>query len=251
VGRAAASIKLVRTEYPDRRVVDSGPEPVRRGRSRLRHFAAVGAVGALVGLLIAGAGSRLAMRLVATADNREDFGSITDSGATVGEFTVAGTVDVLSTGIMAGVLGALLYVALRRGLPQRLWHTQVTFSLILLGYGLLGVVEGNTGDFVILDTAVSLGAFAAVILLCAIALPPLIEWVSPPVSRRSPVAHAIVLVVAGLAIVAGAFAVHRAFELADQDIKLTAERPSKLAARLSGFERDDVGRFISTATARA
>jgi len=57
-------------------------------RSRaLRSVAAALAVGAPVGLIVAGGGARLAMGLIALADDREDFGSITGSGAFVGEIT--------------------------------------------------------------------------------------------------------------------------------------------------------------------
>jgi hypothetical protein len=42
-------------------------------------------VGALVGLAVAGVGGRLAMRDVALADGREDFGLTTEVGNVVGE----------------------------------------------------------------------------------------------------------------------------------------------------------------------
>jgi hypothetical protein len=43
----------------------------------LRSVVAALAVGALVGLVVAGGGARLAMRLIALADDQEDFGQIT------------------------------------------------------------------------------------------------------------------------------------------------------------------------------
>ena len=69
-------------------------------RSRVVRSGAVAlVVGATVGLLVAGGGARLAMRLIALADNREDFGATTGSEATVGEITLGGTVAVLLTGL--------------------------------------------------------------------------------------------------------------------------------------------------------
>ena len=59
------------------------------------------------------------MGLIALADDREDFGSITGSGAFVGEITLGATVAVLATGVALGIFGALLYVALRAWLPAR------------------------------------------------------------------------------------------------------------------------------------
>jgi hypothetical protein len=61
-------------------------------------------VGALVGLVVAGGSARLAMGLIALADDREDFGALTGSGAFVGEVTFGGTVAVLATGTALGIM---------------------------------------------------------------------------------------------------------------------------------------------------
>ncbi len=72
-------------------------------RSRaLRSVAAALAVGALVGLIVAGGGARLAMGLIALADDRQDFGSITGSGAFVDEITFDGTRTSRLTGPASG-----------------------------------------------------------------------------------------------------------------------------------------------------
>jgi len=106
-------------------------------RSRaLRSVAAALAVGALVGLIVAGGGARLAMGLIALADDRQDFGSITGSGAFVGEITFDGTVAVLVTGMALGIFGAFVYVALRSWLPASGRYRNLVFVLIVLGFGL-------------------------------------------------------------------------------------------------------------------
>jgi hypothetical protein len=51
-------------------------------------------VGALVGLVVGCGGCRVAMGLIALADDSEDFGSITGSGAFVGEISLGGTLAV-------------------------------------------------------------------------------------------------------------------------------------------------------------
>lgn len=188
-----------------------------------RPLAVAVTAGALVGFVVAGAGARLAMGLIALADDRNDFGSITDSGAVVGEITTGGTIDVLVTGVELGILGALFYVGIRRWLPQRCLHAAIVFSIIVLGFGLLLTVEANRGDFVFLNTAVSMLSFAVVILLFGLSLVPMIERFAPRSSKHPRWRRAFVICFVGLAVIAGAFAIKRALDLADQDVQLTWE----------------------------
>ena len=185
-------------------------------RSRVVRSGAVAlVVGATVGLLVAGGGARLAMRLIALADNREDFGATTGSEATVGEITLGGTVAVLLTGLALGIMGALLYVALRAWLPVRGGYRSVIYVLIVLGLGLSLTIDGNQGDFVFLDTATSLAAFSAVLVLYAVAVPALIDRLAPRVVRRSRFGHSVVACVLAISLVVGTLAVKHAFEYAD------------------------------------
>ena len=172
-------------------------------------------IGALVGLVVAGGGARLAMRLIALADDREDFGSITDSGAIVGDITLGGTVAVLLTGMALGIFGALGYTALRAWLPTRGAYRSPIFVLIVLGFGLSLTIDGNQEDFVFLHTAVSIVSFAAVLTLYALAVPPLIDRLAPGTARRSMWGTGLVACVLGLSLVVGALAVKHAFEYAD------------------------------------
>jgi hypothetical protein len=181
----------------------------------LRSVAAALAVGSAVGLIVAGGGARLAMGLIALADDREDFGAITSSGALVGEITFGGTVAVLATGVALGIAGALAYIALRSWLPARDGYRSLVFVLIVLGLGMFVTVEGNQNDFVFLNTAVSLASFAAVLLLYALVVPPLIDRLAPRTVGRSTVGHGVVAAVVAVSLVVGALAVRHAFEYAD------------------------------------
>ena len=128
--------------------------------SRLRSPAVALAVGALVGVVVAGGGARLAMRLIALADDREDFGLATEGGDVVGEVTLEGTLFVLLTGLVLGIVGAFLYLALRGCLPERPVLRALMFALIILGFGLTATVNGNDADFVFVNTVVSIVSFA-------------------------------------------------------------------------------------------
>ena len=74
----------------------------------LRSPAAALGVGAFVGLVVAGGGSRVAMRLIALADGREDFGLSTEGGDIIGEVTLEGTLFVLFAGLVLGIVGSFL-----------------------------------------------------------------------------------------------------------------------------------------------
>lgn len=79
----------------------------------LRTVAAGSAAGALLGVLVGGVGGRSAMALLA-AQNPEDTGRISDDGFRIGQFTVGGTIQLLAASLQLGLLGALIYLVLRR-----------------------------------------------------------------------------------------------------------------------------------------
>ena len=145
----------------------------------LRPFAVGLGVGALAGIVIGGAGSRIAMRLIALADDREDFGRVTSAQAVVGEVTARGTLAVFSVGLSLGIFGGVLYVALRRWLPANPWLRTLTFAWTVVGVGLFFVVKGNQDDFTFLHLGLSLGLFGVTLLLFGLAVPPLVDRLAP------------------------------------------------------------------------
>jgi hypothetical protein len=79
----------------------------------LRYGGAALAAGVVAGVLAAGAGGRLVMRLLAIA-SPDAQGSLTEAGEFVGEITVEGTLGFfLFAGLPAGVLSGVLYALLR------------------------------------------------------------------------------------------------------------------------------------------
>jgi hypothetical protein len=87
------------------------------GGSWGRHVAASFAGGAVAGVLVAGAGGRLVMRLLAlTSPDAE--GSLTEAGEFIGDISAGGTVAlILFGGIPAGLLSGAIYVVVRPLLP--------------------------------------------------------------------------------------------------------------------------------------
>lgn len=83
-----------------------------RAERTVRRLAAVSWAGALLGLLVGGVGSRLGMMLLAKL-NPQATGVTSDDGFTMGQFTVANTVNLLVVGTLLGVIGAGIYGLLR------------------------------------------------------------------------------------------------------------------------------------------
>ena len=101
-------------------VVRWGAGPVAHGASPrpARYVAALLIAGPCAGLLAAGAGGRLIMRLLAVTSPDAD-GQFTEAGAEIGEITAGGTAGfIVFSGMPAGALAALLFVLAGSLLPR-------------------------------------------------------------------------------------------------------------------------------------
>lgn len=82
------------------------------------------------GLLVAGAGGRLIMRLLAVT-SPEARGQITEANQTIGRISLDGTMElIVFSGFFAGLLSAVLYLLIRRWLPSARLGA-LTFGLLL------------------------------------------------------------------------------------------------------------------------
>jgi hypothetical protein len=143
-------------------------------------IAAASAAGALLGVLVGGVGGRLAMAVLA-AKNPEDAGTLSDDGFTIGQFTLEGTVQLLGATLQAGLIAAMLYLALR---PLRIGPSWLRIVCLTLGgVAVGGVVLINPGgvDFAVLDPS---GLAVALILAIPAVVVPLFyllaeRWLAP------------------------------------------------------------------------
>lgn len=146
--------------------------------------ALVGCLGAglLVGIIVAGLGSRLAMRLVAAANPDAD-GTLTENGNVVGEITLEGTLDlVLFTGIPVGLLAGLVVFCVRRWLPAAMPWRGLALTLPLLALLGPGIFDSESSDFRLLEPAeLSVAVFGALFPLAGLALAPLADELGPGV----------------------------------------------------------------------
>jgi len=151
---ALLAIGLVLTVRWSAIPVSSPPgEPDRRaGTAALRFLwrLALGvSAGSATGLLIIGAGGRLAMRLLAVTAGDDAQGGTTEAGEIVGDITLSGTIAFfVFVGLFGGLLTGLLYVAIYRWLPggrgRGLWYG----ALLLIGVATrIEPLRTNNQDF--------------------------------------------------------------------------------------------------------
>jgi hypothetical protein len=91
--------------------------------------------GAICGLVVAGLGSRLFMFVLGRL-NPEDAGRDTDDGFPIHEFTFSGTLGLLATTTVIGVIGGLVYFAardLRFGPAWFRWASMPVAATIAVG----------------------------------------------------------------------------------------------------------------------
>ena len=122
------------------------------------------ALGALSGVISAGVGARVVMRIIALA-NPDSDGVFTDAEATVGDITFGGTVNLLFLGIAAGIMGGAVYLGLRRWLPVPAAWKGLTYGVVsLLTVGQL-LFDTHNADFQIFEPVVMVIALFSVLFL--------------------------------------------------------------------------------------
>ncbi|HVF74027.1 MAG TPA: hypothetical protein VM938_03180 [Acidimicrobiales bacterium] len=132
-------------------------------------YLAVAAVSGLgAGVLVAGAGGRLVMRLLAVTSPGAARGRVTEANEIVGEITVGGTVGfVVFTGLFFGLGTGVLYLLVRRWLPAgRLGGLAFGGLLLVVAGTRIEPLRPDNADFDIVGpSSVALLAFGALVVL--------------------------------------------------------------------------------------
>ncbi|MEP7003399.1 MAG: hypothetical protein ABI888_02570 [Chloroflexota bacterium] len=165
--------------------------------------------GLLAGFLAGGIGGRLAMRLIAVVAGPSSTGQLTDNGNAVGDITTGGTVVlVVFSAVLNGVVGGLVYAALRSSLaPLGRARSLVFGLLILLGLGFTTIAAENR-DFTRFGSPIlNVALFAAIFVAFGALIVPLAERLDravprTAVSRSGPAGIGLALLV-GLSLLAG------------------------------------------------
>ncbi len=150
----------------------------------LRSIAGCLGAGVVVGVVVAGLGSRLVMRLLALPDS-DARRAVTENGNVVGEITFGGTLAlVVFIGIALGFFAGVLVYTVRRWLPARAPWRALALSVVLLA--LLGgqVLDADNADFRFLDPpGLAVALFGLLFFAAGFALAPLADRWGPAVPR--------------------------------------------------------------------
>ncbi|MDQ3655633.1 MAG: hypothetical protein M3457_11210 [Chloroflexota bacterium] len=94
--------------------------------------------------LLTGLWTRLAMRIAGELTADRNRGLLTENDAVVGELTIDGTISLALTGAFAGLVGGLLYIAIRRWLPAHPGLRAIGFGGLLFAvFGFIVMDEHN------------------------------------------------------------------------------------------------------------
>ena len=140
--------------------------------------------GVLAGIAVAGIGGRVLMRVSAVLAGPESIGMRTDNGNIVGAITVPGTIAlVVFAGVANGLIGGLVYAALRPWLAALGRGAAVGFGVVLLAALGFVVITPDNPDFRRFGpAAVSIAMFALIYVLFGA----LVVWLHAALDRFTP-----------------------------------------------------------------
>ena len=148
----------------------TAPETARR----FAWYAALALAGGVIaGVLVIGAGGRLAMRLLAVTAGDAAQGRVTEADEIVGRITVDGTIGfVLFNGVFGGIVFAGPYLVVRRFLPSgRLGGAAFGLALLIVLGTTLDPLRRENSDFDIVGPGwLAVVAFSALAIAFGVAL---------------------------------------------------------------------------------
>ena len=185
--------------------------------------------GVPVGMLLVGVGSRLAMLLPRVTSPDAVRAVESDDGFTIGRFTPGGSYALLQIGALVGVLGAALYLLLRRWLLGPDWFRYLTAGL---GAGAVGgsmLLHSDGVDFRVLEPRwLAMALFVTVPALFGVAIGPAVEMIerrATPAGSRQFAAPAVILAIGPAGIIPALFVAPGLF------VYVAAQSPSNEASQ--------------------
>ena len=132
----------------------------------LREITRGGVAGLIAGILVAGIGGRLVMRLAALLVP-ESLGASTENGNRIGDITAGGTFTlILFIGLFVGLAGGSLWVSMRPWLPTSMGGRALVSIPIAFALGTKVLVDGANADFTVLGGSITV--IASLVALVAL-----------------------------------------------------------------------------------
>lgn len=148
----------------------------------LRDIARGGFAGAIVGIVVAGLGGRLAMRL-ATLLQPEAIGAVTENGNRIGAITLSGSLGLILNGLVFGLIAGTVWVVLSPWTPGVGLRRAILAMPIAVALGTSFLIEGDNRDFRILQhDPVVVASLIVLVALVGFSLPLAEDWLD----RRLP-----------------------------------------------------------------
>lgn len=137
--------------------------------------------GLLVGIVVVGLGSRLAMFLLRVTSPDTVVGVTSDDGFTIGQVTLGGTYNLVTIGAAAGFIGAVAYVAVAPWLIGPTWFRRFTVGVTAGALGGAALIHSDGIDFNLLEPLwFAVALFIALPLATGVALAVVADTVADP-----------------------------------------------------------------------
>lgn len=161
--------------------------PVRSARrvafAELVRQLAIATMAGMCGGFVTGIWARLMMRLSGFLTVDRNRGLLTENDAVVGHITLEGTLAIGITGALMGVIGGMLYVAIRRWLPGNIWQRSAAFGVLLLAVFGFVVMDRSNPDYRLFGPAwMNVGTFSLAYIVFGVVTGTMAEWLD----RRMP-----------------------------------------------------------------
>jgi hypothetical protein len=197
-----------------------GHAPSDVARRYVWYLAVVVVAGLGAGLLVAGAGGRLMMRLLAATSPEEAQGRLTEADEVVGQITVDGTIGFVAfTGLFFGLATGAAYLLVRPWLPSGRLGGFAFGGLLLVAAGTrVEPLRGDNPDFDVVGPAwlsllgfgvlvVAHGAVVAAVAARYASTLPLLAWQPRAIAGHAPLLLLLPLVLPALVVVVGGLVV--------------------------------------------
>jgi hypothetical protein len=169
----------------------------RRALEPARDIARGGLAGLVTGIVVAGAGGRIVMRL-ATLLVPDAVGQLTENGNVIGDITLGGTLGlVVGGGLFFGLSGSVVWIVVRQWIPGGRRTRVLLAAPVAVALTGIALIDGFNPDFLILrHDAVVVGLLVALVAVAGMAISLCDSWLDRrlPAVGRSPTADSAYLI---------------------------------------------------------